>query len=252
MNIQTRRTRRVTPLLADLLIAVLVLALAAWGLDWASRISAQGAVARSVQHAQHLSERPTVAIHGWFFLPQVVKGRYNDVDITVHDLRDGTLSLSALTAHLQGVHVPLHAVVTGGVTTIFVEHSLETITFTYADLNAYLKSDGNDFTIAAGPKGQVQLTGHATILGQSFAVSADAVVRSVPGDLQITPTQLDTGTGVDSASKVLLGQRLTLSIPTAPFPFGQQVTSITPEQHHLTVHAEGTDVVIALPPTSGR
>lgn len=247
MSNHGRALRRTGTLLTDLVIALAVLALAVWGLDWAARISAQSVVARSAQHAQHLAQRPEVDVHGWFFLPQVVTGRYDSVDITVRNLREGTLNLSSVTAHLQGTHVPLHAVVTNGVTSILVEHSHETLIFTYAALNTYLTAQDSPVTLAAGPSGQVKITGHATALGKTFAVSADATVRPVPGYLQITPTQLDTGTSLDAASRVLLGQRLTLAIPTAVFPFGQQVISINPGKKTLTIHASGTNVLISLP-----
>lgn len=250
MNDRHRALRRAGTLLTDLVISLVVLALTVWGLDWAARISAEGVVARSVQHAQQLTQQPNVDVHGWFFLPQVVTGRYNKVDITLRNLREGTLRLSSVTAHLQGTHVPLHAVVTNGVSTILVEQSRETLVFTYAALNTYLQTQDSPFTLAAGPAGQVKVTGHAKILGKSFAVSADATVRPAPGYLQITPTQLDTGSSLDAASRVLLGQRLTLAIPTAMFPFGQQVTSISPGKTTLTVRASGTNVLISLPPKS--
>lgn len=250
MNNRTRALRRTGTLLTDLVIALIVLALAAWGLDWAARISAESAVARSVQHAQQLTQRPAVVVHGWFFLPQVVTGRYDNVDITLRNLRQGTLILASVTAHLQGTHVPLHAVVTNGVTKILVERSRETLVFTYAALNRYLTTQDSPFTLAAGPTGQLKVTGHATILGRSFAVSADATVRPIPGYLQISPTQLDTGTSLDAASRVLLRQRLTLTIPTTMFPFGQQVTSISPGTKTLTIRASGTNVLIALTPKS--
>ncbi|GAB3489700.1 LmeA family phospholipid-binding protein [Flexivirga lutea] len=248
MTALRNRLRRTAPLLVDLLIAVVVFGLAAWGLDWASRIGAQGAVARSVQHSQQLTQRPHVGIRGWFFVPQVVTGRYDDVHITLHDLRHGSLRLSTVTARLQGVHVPLHAVVTGGVTTIVVEHSHETVVIDYTDLNRYLRSLGSNFTVLAGSSaGRLKITGHADIAGRQFAVSADATVQPTPGALQILPVQLDTGTTLDAATRVLLDRRLTLTIPTAPFPFGQQITAITPSSHGLTVRAAGSDVVVKLP-----
>lgn len=242
-----RDLRSVRPLLADVLIVAVVLAVLGWGLDWASRIGAQSVMARSVQRSEQLSQRPDVDVHGWFFLPQAVSGRYGEVDIAVHDLRRETLRLAAVTARLYGVHVPLHAVVTGSVSMIFVERTRETAVLSYADLNAYLTGLGDAITVSAGPSGQLKLTGHTVVLGHSLSISADAKVQPVPGYLQITPTQLQTGTPLDTGSRLLLGQRLTLSIPTNSLPFGQQVTAIHPGKQQLTVEAGGNNILISRP-----
>lgn len=49
----------------------------------------------------------------------------------------GRCAWPPVTARLYGVHVALHAVVTGGVSSVFVERTHETAVFSYADLNAY-------------------------------------------------------------------------------------------------------------------
>jgi DUF2993 family protein len=238
------RLPRPGPVLVDLLIAVVVFALVAWGLDWASRIAAQAALARSVQRDEHLIQRPDVNVRGWFFVPQVVSGRYAEVDVTVHDVRSGALVLSRVTARLYGVHVSLHAVITGEASTILVEETHETAVFTYQHLNAYLKAQGSPITVSAGPSGQLRLSGHPVVLGHTLSVAADAQVQPVPGFLKITPTQLQTGSPFDAGSQLVLS-RLTLFIPTAPLPFGQHVTAIHPQAHQLRVEAGGHDVVIA-------
>lgn len=86
------------------------------------------------------------------------------------------------------------------------------VTLTYAGLNAYLKSQGEDFTVSAGPPGELKVTGHLHLFGQSVALSADAIVRPGSGELQVTPTQLDTGTALDGVSRDLLNQRFTFAI----------------------------------------
>jgi hypothetical protein len=186
-----------------------------------------------------------VKVRGWFFLPQVVAGNYGEVDVTVANVRDGPLRLSRVTAHLYGAHVPLHDVVTAGVSAVPVDRTHETAKLTYTDLDKYLAAQGQRMTVAAGPTGQVKITAHTTVLGKALAVSADAKVGSVPGYLKIVPTQLDTDVkSLDNASKLLLGQRLTIEIPTAALPFGQQVTAIHPGPSALVIDAAGRDVVL--------
>ena len=110
----------------EVLTLVVLLCLLGWGLDWGGRIAAQSVIARSVQRAEHLSERPSVHLRGTFLLPQVVTGRYSEVDITARGVRRKELRLASVTARLSGVRVALHDVVTDRISTIFVEHSRET------------------------------------------------------------------------------------------------------------------------------
>lgn len=233
------------PLLVHVLLVALLLALIGWGLDSGARIGAESLIARSLQHAQHLRQRPSVTVRGWFFLPQVVTGDYGEVDVTVHDLRDGSLRLDTVSARLYGVHVSVHEVVTDEVSAVPVDRTSETATLTYSDLNRYLAAQGRPLSLAAGPPGEVKITAQVSLLGRSLAVSADAQVHPVPGYLEITPMSLDTGNGtVDAAMKLLLGRRITVRIPTAPLPFGQTVTAIHAGPAGLTVHAAGHHVLL--------
>lgn len=246
----SRRRRPIDPRRVALrvLIVAAILALVGWGLDWAARIGAESFIARSIQHAEHLEIRPDVKVRGWFFLPQVVTGNYGEVDVTVVGVQDGPLRLARVSAQLYGVHVPLHDVVTLGVSAVPVDRTHETAILTYRDLDNYLAAQGRDMTVSAGPPGQLRITAHTSVFGRTVAVSADAEVKPAPGRLDIIPTSLDTGAGsLDSASQLLLGQRLTIEIPTAPLPFGQQVTAIRPGPHALTVDAAGHDVVLSRP-----
>lgn len=229
----------------EVLTLVVLLCLLGWGLDWGGRIAAQSVIARSVQRAEHLSERPSVHLRGTFLLPQVVTGRYSEVDITARGVRRKNLRLASVTARLSGVRVALHDVVTDRISTIFVEHSHETVVLTYRDLDRFIAANGSRITVSAGSSGQLKLTGHTTVLGRTVALSADARVAVVPGYLEITPTQLDTGTSVDDATRLLLGQRVTVAIPLASLPFGQHVTSTRAGATRLTVRAAGRDIVLA-------
>jgi hypothetical protein len=232
--------------LARAVVAVTFAVFAAWSVDWLARAGAESLVARSVQQAEHLGDRPTVAMHGLFFLPQLVSGNYDEVDITVHDVRSGPLRISTVTARLYGAHASLNDVVSGAVTAVPVDRTRERATLTYADLNAYLAARGEPVTVSAGPPRQIKITMHAAILGRDLAVSADARVGAAPGAIRITPTRLDTGNALlDTVSQIVLGARRTIDIPTASLPFGQHVTAIAVSRSHLTVDAAGRDVVVA-------
>lgn len=240
------RALRVPRRLVRVLIAVVLVALVVWGLDWLARIEAQSLIARSVQQAEHLADRPSVTVRGWFFLPQLISGDYQEVDITVHDLQDGQLRLATVTAHLYGAHVSLDDVVNRSVTTVPVDRTDEQATLTYPDLNAYLAARGEPVTLGAGPPGQVKITMHTKIFGRGVSVSADARVRATPGALRITPTQLDTGNALlDAVSRIVLGGQRSITIPTTPLPFGQHVTAISVGRTQLTVGAAGQHVRVA-------
>lgn len=239
------RYRLPTRLIAQLLVVAAAYALVGWGLDWLSRVGAQSLVARSIQHAEHLTIRPDVDVRGWFFVPQVVTGDYGEVDVRVQGVQDGPLRLDDIHAQLYGVHVPLHDVVTRGVTAVPVDRTHEIVTLTYTDLNAYLRDQGEQLTVSDGPPGQVRITAHLTVLGRAIGVSADADVHALPGHLEITPTQLDTGGPLDAATRVLLGRRLTFDVPTAQLPFGQKVTDIRPRPDAIMVEAAGHHIVLA-------
>lgn len=240
------RRHRLTKLFtAQLLIVVAAYALAGWGLDWMSRIGAQSLVARSIQRAEGLAVRPDVDVRDAFFVPQVVSGRYHEVDVHVQGLQDGPLRLADVTAQLYGVHVPLHDVVTRNVSAVPVDRTHETVTLTYGDVNAYLRSRGQRLAVSAGPAGQVRITAHLSVLGRSIGVSADAKVHAVPGHLQVTPTQLDTGSPLDAGSRALLGQRLAFDVPTSRLPFGQRVTDIRPGPNAIVVEAAGQNIVLS-------
>jgi putative drug exporter of the RND superfamily len=241
------RWRLPTKIVAQLVIVAAAYALAGWGLDWLSRIGAQSLVARSIQRAEHLAIRPNVDVHGWFFVPQVVSGEYDEVDVFVQDIHDGPLRLADVRAQLYGVHVPLHDVVTRDVSAVPVDRTHETVTLTYADVNAYLRAEGEALTVAAGPPGEIRVTARVTVLGRPVAVTADAEVHAEPGRLEVTPTQLDTDSPLDRVSRVLVGHRLSFDLPTAQLPFGQRVTDIRPGPDAITVEAAGRNVVLSHP-----
>lgn len=216
-----------------------------WGLDRLARWSAETLLARGIQDATGVTAPPSVLVHGPLFLPQVVTGRYDDVEVTVSGVTAGPLRIDRVHADLRGVHLSFHDLLLRDIHAVVVEHSSEQALLTYRDLDAYLDATGRPFHVASAPPGdQVRITGSATVLGQD--VSASARVRlGVRGNaVSVQPVGLSTGTVLDRASEALLGQRFTFLVPLDPLPFGQELHSIDVTPQGFQVAAGGTGIVI--------
>ena len=221
------------------------LAALAYGLDRGSRAAAETVVSRAIEHNDPAPQEAHVAIPGAFFLPDVVDGRYPHVQVRLDHISQEGLTVQSVDADLYGVHLPLSLVVHQRVTAIPIDDSRERALITYDALNHYLAAQGRPITVSNGTGGDLRLEAHLDTLGRSVSVSADADMTPGVDYLDVTPTRLDTGSGVvDAASSVLLKVRLAFRVTTSPLPFGQQVQSIRATPAGVVVIATGHDVVI--------
>lgn len=214
-----------------------------WGADLLARWGAENILARNIEEATGVPTRPEVDVHGTFFLPQVVQGRYDDVEITVRDLTSGPLRIAEVHARLSGVHVSFHDVLVQEPDPVWIEESVEEAFLSYEDLNRYLDATGRPVTVA-GAGDEVQLTGTAEVLGEPVSASTLAALSFDDGALVVRPTEVDTDTALDPASSLLLGQRFSFLVPLDPLPFGQQLTGVQATDSGLVVRARGDGVVL--------
>jgi len=237
--------RRRTVVTAQVLAFVLALAAVLHGADVLARAAARSLVVRAVQERTGVAEPPEVEIHGALFLPQVVRGVYDRVDVRVSGIESGPLQLQQVDAELHGVHLPFHDVLVRDPRRIIVESAVQRASLTYDDLDRYLEVTGRPLTVAPGRGGDVALTGTLEVLGQDVDASVDAALAARDGRLEVSPTQLRTGAdGLDRASRLLLQQRLTFVVPLQSLPFGLEVTGIDVGEQGLLVHARGRGVVL--------
>lgn len=230
--------------LALALTVVLGTAVLAWGADWAARIGAQSLLARSIQDSTGTPARPSVRMHGAFFLPQVIRGQYGSVDVGLSDLSSGPLRIHSLRATLSGVHLPFHDVLVRGTKRIVIDQSNEHIVVTYADLNRYLALTARPLTVRSTVKGEFELTGSITVLSRTVSASATAKLSAEQGALAIRPTSLHTDDQLSQASRLLLGQRFTFVIPFDWLPFGQRLTSVEVHDNDIAVGVRGKGIVL--------
>jgi hypothetical protein len=168
-----------------LLIAAVVLLGLLVALDRIAVHAAESLVAKRVQSQEHLDHKPDVSIGGFPFLTQAVGGKYDDVTVAFYDLHRGPVAVHVFTAHLVGVHVPLHAVISGKVHSVPVDSLTGTVSVTFAELNRYLapkhlhvSAAGSDAVHVTGPLG-VSGTGH-------LVTTAEGVAVTVGGGLDFT------------------------------------------------------------------
>lgn len=226
-------------------IGAILIGAALWGMDWTARIGAESLIARKIQSAEQLEQRPTVRVHGAFFLPQVVAGRYNNVQVVLRGIVTGPLRIDRLDTHLHGVHIPLHGLVTGSIKAIPIDSTTGTATLLYTDLDHYLSAQGLPLHVSQSSNGDLRVTGTVSVLSTSASVSAIATIALQPGKLKVTPVKLGTGlSALDAVSKALLNQRLTFTIPLAALPFGQQVQDVHIEKNGVRVDVAGRHVIL--------
>ncbi len=229
----------------------MVLVAVLWATDWLARTSAQALLARKIQTETAVSETPTVRVDGLFFLPQVIRGRYDTVHIGMVDLTAGPLRVASLNSELHGVRLPFHDVLVGSANDILIDSASEQALITFDDLNAYLESTDRSVRVEPSDGGNVRLTATVTVLGQEISASADAEISAADGAVAIRPTRLNTNTDLDASSEALLGRRLTVVVPMDPLPFGQQINEIRTVDAGFIVDAGGSNIVITAPQEPG-
>ena len=216
-----------------------------WGADALARMGAEALLARNIQNATGVSEPPVVDVQGFAFVPQVVRGAYNEVNVTTRGITSGPLRIERVDSQLFDVRVPFHDVLVQDIRRVGISRSIEDVTLRYEDLNAYFDGTGRPLQLAHAENGETQLTGTVDVLGQQIQVTASATLSVANEALRITPRQINTGnTTLTQASRLLLGQRLTLSVPLGTLPFGHQLTSVAASPDEILLKAEGTAIIV--------
>jgi hypothetical protein len=193
--------------------------------DRVAKVAAQGIVAGRIESEQGLSERPHVAIHGFPFLTQALGGRYDNVSLTMHDLRDRAVPVKRLSVDLHGVHVPLGAVISRHLSRVPVDRATATVLLSFADLNAYL--GGKHLTVSNGSDGEIKVTGSATVAGQTVSASASGRIDVSGSDLTVA-----------------VGRGLDFSIPLGGLPFRIALVGAKATKAGILVQATASGLVL--------
>lgn len=214
-----RRRRRWAIALLVLCLATLVALIV---VDRVAQTVAARRLATTVQTSQHLTSRPRVTIRGFPFLTQVLRGHYNEVDLssTTPISRNG-VTVSDVSLHLHGVKVAAADVLRGTVRQVRVNSGTGTGLVTYPELNALISRVG-------GPLGStVTITPttprHAKLNGP-LGLSLDFAARVAGGNLLLTPDSAELQ-ALPAFIKDAVTSALAAPIPLPAFPYNLTLTS---------------------------
>lgn len=236
-------------LLTLLVVAVLVggAVVAAPLVDAAARAAAQERVAVEVARLTGATGGVDVEVRGGWFVPQAVRGRYEDVRVVARGVPAGDLRVEEVDARLSGVELPLREVVDGRVDRVEVERATSTARLAYPVLNRVLGQREPPLSVAP-EQGALRVTGTARVLGQDLSLSALVDLTAQAGGVSAVPRQLDSGSALlDRLSRSVLGglrDRLAFQVPLEQLPFSQQVTGVEARTTGLVVSTQGSAIVV--------
>jgi hypothetical protein len=228
----------------EALVLVFVLGGLLGGGDALARTAAESLLVRNVRNAVGAEADPTVEVRGRFFLPQVIRGAYQEVHIRTGAISSGPLRIEQVDSTLHDVRVPFHDVLMRDIRAVGVGRAEQTAVLSYDDLNRYFEVTGRSLQVSPAGEGRLRLSGTVAVLGNQVDLTADAELAPGEGQLVISPTAVETSTSLNPASRLLLAQRLRLSVPMGTLPFGQQLTSVRGGERSITLTAVGTTVVV--------
>ena len=261
-----------------LLITLVVLAALLVGADVVARTVAEDRVGTALQGSLDLPAAPDVDVDGFPFLTQALAGGYDDVGLAAPGIRFGDLEDLTLTARLQGVSLPLDALVAGRVDAIPVDTVTAEARVSPADLARLL--DVGDVTVTpvtaaeldraeadaeADPSGlsgnaaalrrvdadsSVRLGSTLTVAGRSVPTSVIASFRLSGNRVTLTARDIRADAGGASgaagrAAASALRSRLgtyTTTIDPGRLPFGIRATGLRAEEGRLVVTGTASDV----------
>lgn len=212
--------------------------------DVLARTAAEALLVRNVRDAVGAEADPVVEVRGRFFLPQVIRGAYSEVHVHIPAIRSGPLRIEQVDSTLRDVRVPFHDVLLSDIRAVGVGRAEQTAVLTYDDLNRYFAVTGRSLQVEPLGDGRILLTGTVSVLDQRVDLTAESDVTAAEGRLVLNPTGVETSVPLNRAGRLLLAQRLRLSVPMGTLPFGQQLMSVDLGERTITVTAVGNTVVL--------
>ncbi|SNQ50438.1 conserved hypothetical protein [Frankia canadensis] len=192
---------------------------------------------------------PTVSdvhIGGVPFLTQVVTGSFQDVGMTMTGLPTAGPRVERVGIDVEGVHVPMWRLATGGDGTIRVDDMRATVRMTYTDLNAYLATQPNHIQVTpvnGGESVRVSATASVPLIGDQ-RVSGVTTFSVRDNQVTLVPSQISLDGLIHLTIPLggLGGLLPAIPIPVSQLPFDLTVTSAATDATGLSLAATARNI----------
>ncbi|WP_137723327.1 LmeA family phospholipid-binding protein [Prescottella subtropica] len=235
--------------------------------DFGAAAYSEYRVSRALREGGSLTADPEVTVHGFPFLTQAWRGKYDDVEIRARQVHRDMIGDVTIEATLNGVSVPASSILDGSVSQVPVDHLEGRMMIDATDLGKFLgipdlqvsappadKSDGTGGSGGSGSPttGGIVFTGTVPVgpLQTSVSVQADLVLRGE--QLMIVATDFYFGPEGEADFSVPNPLRqgvldlFTKTIDPQALPFGIMPTDVYAEGSQIVVEGTGDHLVIDL------
>jgi hypothetical protein len=220
-----------------LLIVVIILAGLLLAADRIGVVVADHEIAGKVQTAYDLPAKPSVSVHGFPFLTQVVSGNYSDISVSVGQLTTSGVTVDNLVAQLTGVHAPIRDLTGNHSADITAARVSGTATVPFSSVRRRLPAEVKLSQDGSG----VRLTGTVRYLGLSLPVTADATLSPSGSGIAVTPTKITVAHSSGALSSLISGQ-FRFVVPVTGLPLHLVVKSVKLVSGGVRVSAAATNV----------
>lgn len=226
------------------MVAVVILALVLVGADFGLRAWAQGWVADRMAQSLALGREPDLQLHGFPFLLQFARGRFERVDLDARDLLIEDLMVESVRLELEDVRFDRRQLLTRGSGEIRAARGTGRVVITDGALSTLIQAQGIPVEVAfVGPRIRVSTT--IRIGDQELEASATGRLRFEEGTASFSPERVQAG-GPFSIPPDTLAFR----VPLPELLPGVRYERIQVEEGRATLHVAVRDAVIRVPPAA--
>jgi len=226
-----------------LLVAVLVLLVLAVAADFVAARTAEDRVARVLQRDYDLWRRPVVQVRDFPFLPHLLVGRFDAIDMAARDVRAHDVTARQVEVHLHDVRVD-RAVLLGGSGRITVGRADGQVELDQAELSRLLgeRLQGGSLTIG---EDAVRLRVSTDLLGQPVQAVVTGRLGASAGRVSFTAQRVQVEGVPGGALERQLATAFTFTVPLPELPAGVRVERVVTRPGAVVLSGRATAVRVS-------
>ena len=225
-----------------LLIGLVVLILAGVGADFAAARYFEGQAATALARRYQL-ERPIVQVRDFPFLPHLLLGRFDAIDLAASDAHARGVTAERVEVHLRGVSAP-REVLLGEGGAITVRRADGQVELSQAEVNRLLHNALRGGSVQLTRDG-VRIAVATTVAGQPVQASLAGTIGARNGHIEFTPTRIEGGTPVPAPVATELMSLFRLDVPVPRLPADIQVERVLATPGALIISGRAGAVRVA-------